>query len=87
MTHKLKGVRAKKYAYCVNKFRENFGKHEYDVKLWRHKQSSPNANYHHMLLNENPPHENFLPTPLLPLGNDKRYLGDFVAPVLYVKAI
>jgi len=40
-----------------------------------------------MLLNENPPHENFLPTPLLPLGNDKRYLGDFVAPLLYVKAI
>ena len=34
-------------------------KHEYDVKLWRHKQYTPNINDHHMTLNENP-HEKFL---------------------------
>jgi len=30
-------------------------KHEYDVKLWRHKQRTPNTNDHHMPLKENPP--------------------------------
>ena len=30
-------------------------KHEYDVKVWRHKQRTPNANDHHMPLNEKPP--------------------------------
>jgi len=30
-------------------------KHEYDVKLWRHKEHTPNANDHHMSLNETPP--------------------------------
>ena len=30
-------------------------KHEYDVKLWRHKQRTPNANDHHMPLKETPP--------------------------------
>jgi len=39
-------------------------KHEYDVKLSRHKQRRPNTNDHHMLLNENPSHESFLHTPL-----------------------
>jgi len=39
-------------------------KQEYDVKLWRHKQLTPNTNDHHMALNENPRHENFLRTPL-----------------------
>jgi len=39
-------------------------KHEYDVKLWRHKDCTPQTNDHHTLLNE-PPHENFLRTPLL----------------------
>jgi len=39
-------------------------KHEYDVMLWRHKQRTPNTNDHHMPLNENHPHENFLRTPL-----------------------
>jgi len=39
-------------------------KHEYAVKLWRRKQRTPNTNYHHMPLNENPSHENFLPTTL-----------------------
>ena len=29
-------------------------KHEYDVKLWRHKQHAPNANNHHTTLNETP---------------------------------
>jgi len=29
-------------------------KHEYDVKLWRHKQRTLNANDNHMLLNEPP---------------------------------
>jgi len=27
-------------------------KHEYDVKLWRHKQRSPNKSDHHMSMNE-----------------------------------
>ena len=40
-----------------------FWKHEYDVKLQRHKERTPNANDHHMPLYENP-HENFLRTPL-----------------------
>jgi len=30
-------------------------KHEYDVKLWRHKQRTPNTNDHHVPLNETPP--------------------------------
>jgi len=30
-------------------------KHQYDVKLQRHKQRKPNTNYHHMPLNEIPP--------------------------------
>jgi len=38
-------------------------KHVNDVKLWRHKQRTPNTNGHHMTLNQ-PPHENFLRTPL-----------------------
>jgi len=38
-------------------------KHEYDVKLWRHKQRTLNTNDHHMPLNETP-HEDFLRTPL-----------------------
>ena len=35
-----------------------------DVKLWRHKQCTPKTNNHHMTLNQ-PPHENFLRTPLM----------------------
>jgi len=30
-------------------------KHEYDLKLWRHKQRTPNTNDHHIPLNETPP--------------------------------
>ena len=41
-------------------------KHEYDVKLRRHKKCTPNTNDHHMPLNETPSrHENFLRTPLV----------------------
>jgi len=29
-------------------------KHEYDVKLWRHKDRTPHTNDHHMPLNEHP---------------------------------
>ena len=29
-------------------------KHEYDVKLWRHKHRTPNTKGHHMPLNETP---------------------------------
>ena len=29
-------------------------KHDYDAKLWRHKQRTPNTNDHHMTLNETP---------------------------------
>jgi len=46
-------------------------KHEYDVKLWRHKQRTPNKNDHHLPLNEIP-HENFLRTPLMPI-----YIGRY----------
>ena len=43
------------YAYYVNKLRQNFAwKHEYDVKIGRHKQHTPNANDHHMPLNVTP---------------------------------
>jgi len=31
-----------------------FGKHEYDVKVWCHKQRTPNTNDTHMPLNESP---------------------------------
>ena len=30
-------------------------KHGHDVKLWRHKQRTPNTNDHYMTLNQNPP--------------------------------
>jgi len=40
-------------------------KYDYDVKLWRHKQRTPNTNDHHMPLNEIHPHEIFLRVPLL----------------------
>ena len=57
-------VGVEEYAYYVNKLRQNVAwKHEYDVKMWRHKQHTPITNDHHMLLNE--PHENCLRTPLV----------------------
>jgi len=36
-----------------------FSKHGNDVKLWRHKQRAPNANDHHMTLNQTPPMKGF----------------------------
>jgi len=42
-----------------------------DVKLWRHKQRKPNTNDHHMILTQNPLHENFLRTPLENTNVDK----------------
>ena len=42
-----------------------FGKHEYDVKLWRHKQRTPNTN--DTIRHGMNPHENFLRTPLMTL--------------------
>jgi len=39
-------------------------KHEYDARLWRHKDRTPQTNDHHMPLNETP-HENFLRASLL----------------------
>jgi len=45
-------------------------KHEYDVKLWHHKERTPNTNDYHMPLNENP-HENFLRTPLSALMHSR----------------
>jgi len=37
-------------------------KHEYVIKLWRHKDRTTQTNDHHMPPNETP-HENFLRTP------------------------
>jgi len=38
-------VRVEEYACYVNKLRQNVGlKHEYYVRLWRHKLLTPNAN-------------------------------------------
>ena len=46
-------MRVEEYSYYVNKRRQNVvWKHEYDVKLWHHKQRTPNANDQHMSLNE-----------------------------------
>jgi len=40
-------------------------KQDYDVKLWRHNERTPNTNDYPMPLNETLPHKNFLRTPLL----------------------
>jgi len=39
-------------------------KQDCDVILWRHKQRTPNTNDYPMPLNETPPYEKFLRTPL-----------------------
>ena len=53
MTYKIRGAPVAEYAYYVNKLRQNVGlESEYDVKLWHHKQRTPNTNDHHMPLNE-----------------------------------
>ena len=55
MTHNLRRVCVEEYAYYVNKLSQNVvWKHEYDVKLWRHKQRKPNTSDHRMPLNETP---------------------------------
>jgi len=38
----------------TNFAKELVWKHEYDVKLWRHKDTTPGTNDHHMPLNETP---------------------------------
>ena len=56
MTHKIRIVGVKEYEYYVNKLRQNvIWKHGYDVKMWRHKQHTPNTNDYHMPLREIPP--------------------------------
>ena len=55
LQYKLRGVDVEKYACYVNKLRQNVGlETENDVKLWRHKERTPNTNDHHMTLNEPP---------------------------------
>jgi len=46
-------------------------KHEYDIKLLRHKYRTPQTNDHHMSLNETP-HEIFLRMPLSADGTAQR---------------
>jgi len=59
MTHKIRGGRVEEYAYYVNKLSQKVGlETEYDVKLWRHKDRTPQTNYHHTPLNE-PPQSKF----------------------------
>jgi len=54
---KIREVRLEEYAYFVKKLRLK-------TWIWRQKQRTPNTNDHRMPLNENPPRENFLSTPL-----------------------
>jgi len=64
MTHKVRGVRVEEYAYYIKYFAKTLvWKHEYDVRLWRHKQRTPNTNVHHMPMTETP-NEIFLRTPV-----------------------
>ena len=58
-------------------------KQEYDVKLWRHKQRTPNTNDHRMALNETPRHENFLPTPLHIRPAGRRHVTKSGTIILY----
>jgi len=45
-------VRVEEYACCDKNLAKTLvWKHEYGVKLWRHKQRTPNTNDHHMPLN------------------------------------
>jgi len=58
--HEIKGVHLGEYEYYVNKLRQNVvWKREYDVKLWRYKQQTPNTKDQHMPVNEPPHHEIF----------------------------
>ena len=49
-------------------------KYDYDAKLWRHKQRTPNTNDHHMPLNETTPYEKFLRTPLNLSNHEEEWL-------------
>ena len=51
-------MHVEKYAYYVNKLRLR-------TWIWRRKKRTPDTNDRHMPLNETPPHENFLRTPLI----------------------
>ena len=57
MSHRIRRVGAEKYAYFVNMStylaKTMVWKQDYDIKLCRHKQLTPNKNDHHLLLNEN----------------------------------
>jgi len=65
MTHKINEWVYKNMHIVSTNFAETLvWKHESGVKLWCHKQRTPNANDHHMPLNETP-HETFLCTPLI----------------------
>ena len=57
MKHKIRGGgRVKEYAYYVKNFAKTLvWKHECDVKLWRHKETTPETNDHHIPMNETPP--------------------------------
>ena len=66
MTHKIGGVDVEKCSYYVNKLRQNVG---LEACKWRQIVTSQTAHTKYkwlpMTLNQTPPHENFLRTPLL----------------------
>ena len=56
MTRKIRRVDVEKYAYYINKLRQNVCLERWLWRqIWRHKQRTPNTNDHHVTLNENPP--------------------------------
>ena len=65
MRHKLRGVRVDGYAYYVKKLRQNFG---LETWIWRQIVTSQTAHTKYKwpsyATEWNPPHENFLRTPL-----------------------
>jgi len=72
MTHEVRGVDVEKYALLCQQTSPKlwFGNMEMtsncDVT-----NSTPNTNDHHMTLNQNPRHENFLRTPLYMFNEHK----------------
>ena len=64
MTHKIRGVDVEKYAYYVNKLRQNVG-----LETWKWRQIVTSQTAHTKWPpydpEPNPPHENFLITSLL----------------------
>ena len=55
MTHKIIGVNVEKYAYHVNKLRQNVGLETWKWRQIVTSQRTPNANDHLMNLNQNTP--------------------------------